>query len=136
MQFVARLTTPPNISKNTSMMHTSVSAPQRLPPHPLLNNFYLMYGSKYIVSVLRLQIKNSKIYVVICIFLFFSLRVASRSPTSDSKCCSLCNQFSWSQNYLCIQKFEKSIRNHVTQIRVNLNSLVSAQTKNFWKSLL
>ena len=34
------------------------------------------------------------------------------------------------------KNFEKSIQNHVTQIAVNFNSLVSAQTKNFWKSLL
>ena len=34
------------------------------------------------------------------------------------------------------KNFEKSIRNHVTHITVNFNSSVSAQTKNFWKSLL
>ena len=34
------------------------------------------------------------------------------------------------------KNFKKSIRNHVTQITVNFNSSVSAQTKNFWKLLL
>ena len=33
---------PSNILKNTLMMYIMVSAPQRLPPRPLLNNFHLM----------------------------------------------------------------------------------------------
>ena len=55
VQFVVRLTTPLNISKNTLMMHITVSAPQRLPPHPLLNNFHLMYGSKCIVCIISVE---------------------------------------------------------------------------------
>ena len=68
------------------MMHTAVSAPQRLPPRPLLNNFHLLYGSKYIVSVLQLQIKirfkNLHCYLHIFFFLCES-RADCQYPTPD-----------------------------------------------------
>ena len=74
------------------MMHTMVSAPQRLPRHPLSNNFHLIYGSKYIASVLLLHIKIKFKNLHCYLHFFFPLRVAiSHQPHVQNDAIQIAN---------------------------------------------